>query len=161
MLKDVWPINITRVWIRGCRLGRVFGIPCSSRIRLCMSVTHGNKLMKGEVRRSVHCSTATGPLAYIVTELRAAVPILTTIGGPRQITNLKYLVQSMAAMATQIQLLDFFARQRSLLGKERDAEIDRSSLLLSNCGPKLLEQKGLALGGLSVASVNIGLGGKT
>ncbi|OBZ66935.1 DNA polymerase alpha-associated DNA helicase A [Grifola frondosa] len=33
--------------------------------------------------------------------------------------------------------------------------------LLSNCGPKLLEQKGLALGGLGVASINIGLGGKT
>jgi DNA polymerase alpha-associated DNA helicase A len=55
----------------------------------------------------------------------------------------------------------FIARQRQLLQQERNAEIERSSLLLTNCGPKLLEQKGLALLGLGVASVNIGLGGKT
>lgn len=55
----------------------------------------------------------------------------------------------------------FLARQRFLLLKEREAEVERSSLLLSNCGPKLLEQKGLSLGGLGIASVNIGLGGKT
>jgi len=58
-------------------------------------------------------------------------------------------------------LAAFIARQRILLAKEREAEIDRTSLLLSNCGPKLLEQKGLALGGLSVSSINVGLGGKT
>lgn len=58
-------------------------------------------------------------------------------------------------------LAAFIARQRVLLAKEREAEIDRTSLLLSNCGPKLLEQKGLALGGLSVSSINVGLGGKT
>ncbi|KAH6903121.1 DNA helicase [Coprinopsis sp. MPI-PUGE-AT-0042] len=55
----------------------------------------------------------------------------------------------------------FISRQRQLLQQERNAEIERSSLLLTNCGPKLLEQKGLALLGLGVASVNIGLGGKT
>jgi hypothetical protein len=55
----------------------------------------------------------------------------------------------------------FIARQRLLLDQEREAEIERSSLLLSNCGPKLLEQKGLSLGGLGIIGVNIGLGGKT
>jgi len=55
----------------------------------------------------------------------------------------------------------FITRQRQLLAKEREAEIERSSLLLSNCGPKLLEQKGLSLGGLTIVNVNIGLGGKT
>lgn len=55
----------------------------------------------------------------------------------------------------------FIDRQRVLLTKERLAEVERSSLLLSNCGPKLLEQKGLSLGGLGVANINIGLGGKT
>lgn len=64
-------------------------------------------------------------------------------------------------MATTSQLEAFFARQRHLLAKERDADIERSSLLLSNCGPKLLEQKGLALGGLGIVGINIGLGGKT
>ncbi|EDR10416.1 uncharacterized protein LACBIDRAFT_319758 [Laccaria bicolor S238N-H82] len=64
-------------------------------------------------------------------------------------------------MTTEAQLTAFIARQRTLLAKERDAEVERSSLLLSNCGPKLLEQKGLSLGGLGVSSINIGLGGKT
>ncbi|KAI0924135.1 hypothetical protein AcW2_005101 [Taiwanofungus camphoratus] len=41
------------------------------------------------------------------------------------------------------------------------AEIERTSLLLSICGPKLLERRGLALGGLGIASANVGLGGKT
>ncbi|KXN82375.1 DNA polymerase alpha-associated DNA helicase A [Leucoagaricus sp. SymC.cos] len=58
-------------------------------------------------------------------------------------------------------LTAFIARQRVLLAKEREAEIERSSLLLSNCGPKLLEQKGLSLGGLGASSINVGLGGKT
>jgi len=58
-------------------------------------------------------------------------------------------------------LATFIARQRVLLTKEREAEIDRTSLLLSNCAPRLLEQKGLALGSLSVSSINVGLGGKT
>ncbi|KAI0729482.1 P-loop containing nucleoside triphosphate hydrolase protein [Fomitopsis betulina] len=64
-------------------------------------------------------------------------------------------------MSTEKQLREFLARQRVLLSREREAEVERSSLLLSNCGPRLLEQKGLALGGLGVASINIGLGGKT
>lgn len=58
-------------------------------------------------------------------------------------------------------LAAFIARQRVLLTKEREAEIDRTSLLLSNCAPRLLEQKGLALGSLSVSNINVGLGGKT
>jgi len=57
-------------------------------------------------------------------------------------------------------LAAFIARQRVLLTKEREAEIDRT-LLLSNCAPGLLEQKGLALGSLGVSSINVGLGGKT
>ncbi|KAH7925357.1 P-loop containing nucleoside triphosphate hydrolase protein [Leucogyrophana mollusca] len=64
-------------------------------------------------------------------------------------------------MASEAQLKAFIDRHRVLLAQERDAEIERSSLLLSNCGPKLLEQKGLALGGLGVVGINIGLGGKT
>lgn len=64
-------------------------------------------------------------------------------------------------MATDVDVLAFLARQRTLLGREREAEVERSSLLLSNCGPKLLEQKGLSLGGLGVVGINIGLGGKT
>ncbi|KAF7968001.1 hypothetical protein HWV62_32200 [Athelia sp. TMB] len=64
-------------------------------------------------------------------------------------------------MASPEELAAFIARHRALLARERDAEIERSALLLSNCGPRLLEQKGLALLGLGVASVNIGLGGKT
>ncbi|KAI0336542.1 P-loop containing nucleoside triphosphate hydrolase protein [Cubamyces sp. BRFM 1775] len=64
-------------------------------------------------------------------------------------------------MASDEQLKAFIDRHRELLKKEREAEIERTSLLLSNCPPKLLEQKGLALCGLGVASVGIGLGGKT
>ncbi|KAF8579998.1 P-loop containing nucleoside triphosphate hydrolase protein [Ramaria rubella] len=55
----------------------------------------------------------------------------------------------------------FIARQLLLLERERDAEIERTSLLISNCSHKLLEQKGLALCGLGVVSVAIGLGGKS
>ncbi|KAJ3482418.1 hypothetical protein NLI96_g6993 [Meripilus lineatus] len=64
-------------------------------------------------------------------------------------------------MTTEDQTIAFIQRHRTLLAREREAEIERSSLLLSNCGPKLLEQKGLALGGLGVSSIRIGLGGKT
>ena len=67
----------------------------------------------------------------------------------------------MDSIATEVQLSLFINRHRTLLTKEREAEVERSSLLLSNCGPKLLEQKGLALVGLGVIGVNIGLGGKT
>lgn len=55
----------------------------------------------------------------------------------------------------------FIDRHRQLLLKEREAEIERTSLLLTNCSPSLLEQKGLALGSLGIANVSIGLGGKT
>jgi DNA polymerase alpha-associated DNA helicase A len=61
---------------------------------------------------------------------------------------------------TPDQLEAFFARQQELLAAERQAEVDQSSLLISNCSPKLLERKGLALLGLAVVQVNIGLGGK-
>ncbi|KAI0831309.1 P-loop containing nucleoside triphosphate hydrolase protein [Trametes gibbosa] len=64
-------------------------------------------------------------------------------------------------MASDEQLQTFISRHRELLKKEREAEIERTSLLLSNCSPKLLEQKGLALCGLGTASVGVGLGGKT
>ncbi|KAF8960877.1 AAA domain-containing protein [Flammula alnicola] len=64
-------------------------------------------------------------------------------------------------MASEVDLKAFIDRQRVLLAKERDAEIERSSLLLSNCGPKLLEQKGLSIGGLGIVGMHIGLGGKT
>src|ERR1700722_3664767 len=64
-------------------------------------------------------------------------------------------------MSSETQLAAFFARHRLLLAKERDEEISRSSLLLTNCAPKLLEQKGLAIAGLGVVDAKIGLGGKT
>ena len=64
-------------------------------------------------------------------------------------------------MTSEGDIRAFIDRQRVLLAKEREAEIERSSLLLSNCGPKLLEQKGLSLGGLGIVGMNIGLGGKT
>ena len=64
-------------------------------------------------------------------------------------------------MSSETQLAAFFARHRLLLAKERDEEISRSSLLLTNCAPKLLEQKGLAITGLGVVDAKIGLGGKT
>jgi hypothetical protein len=63
--------------------------------------------------------------------------------------------------STEKELEAFILRHKELLVKERDAEVERSSLLLSNCGPKLLEKKGLALNGLGVVGINIGLGGKT
>ena len=63
-------------------------------------------------------------------------------------------------MATADQLTAFIKRQRDLLVQEREAEIEQSALLLTNCGPKLLEQKGLAILGLGIASISIGLGGK-
>ena len=63
-------------------------------------------------------------------------------------------------MATEADIRKFIDRQYTLLDTERDAEIERTSLLISSCSQKLLEQKGLALGGLGVASVAVGLGGK-
>ncbi|KAF9804446.1 hypothetical protein IEO21_09395 [Rhodonia placenta] len=64
-------------------------------------------------------------------------------------------------MTSEDEIRAFIAQHRILLAKERDAEVQRSSLLLSNCSPRLLEQKGLALLGLGVVGVNIGLGAKT
>ncbi len=64
-------------------------------------------------------------------------------------------------MASEVDIRTFIDRQRLLIAKERAAEIQRASLLLSNCAPKLLEQKGLSLGGLGIADIQIGLGGKT
>ena len=63
-------------------------------------------------------------------------------------------------MATADQLTAFIKRQHGLFTRGRDAEIEQSALLLTNCGPKLLEQKGLAILGVGIASINIGLGGK-
>lgn len=64
-------------------------------------------------------------------------------------------------VAGEGELAAFIARQRELLKHEREAEIERTSLLLSNCSQKLLEQKGLALGSLGIANIGIGLGGKS
>lgn len=63
-------------------------------------------------------------------------------------------------MASEADLIAFIARQKILLDSERAEEIERSSLVLSSCGPKLLELKGLALNNLGVVNVSIGLGGK-
>ncbi|KAJ1301038.1 hypothetical protein OPQ81_003459 [Rhizoctonia solani] len=62
---------------------------------------------------------------------------------------------------TSNDLEKFLSRMRALCLKERVAEVEQSSLLLSACSPKLLEQKGLALLGLGVSNIQIGLGGKS
>ncbi|KAG6380181.1 putative DNA polymerase alpha-associated DNA helicase A [Boletus reticuloceps] len=67
----------------------------------------------------------------------------------------------MSSSGSESILHAFISRQRTLLAQERDAEIERTSLLLSNASPKLLEQRGLALGGLGIVSAGVGLGGKT
>jgi len=54
----------------------------------------------------------------------------------------------------------FIARQRTLLERERTAVIEQAHLLVSNCSPKVLEARGLALLSLGVASTSLGLGGK-
>ncbi len=54
----------------------------------------------------------------------------------------------------------FITRHQCLLQLERFAEEEQTRLLNSNCSPKLLEQRGLALGGLGVAGISVGLGGK-
>ncbi|TCD62127.1 hypothetical protein EIP91_007302 [Steccherinum ochraceum] len=64
-------------------------------------------------------------------------------------------------MSADSQLRAFLDRQKELLQKEREAELDRYALILSNSSQKLLEQKGLALGNLTVANVSVGLGGRT
>ena len=55
----------------------------------------------------------------------------------------------------------FLDRHEYLLGLERAEEEEQTRLLNTNCPPKLLEQRGLALGGLGVVSIATGLGGKT
>ncbi|KLO18880.1 P-loop containing nucleoside triphosphate hydrolase protein [Schizopora paradoxa] len=55
----------------------------------------------------------------------------------------------------------FIDRHLSLLKNERDMEVEQTGLVLSRCAPKLLEQRGLALLNLSVAGINVGLGGKS
>ncbi|ORX35634.1 putative DNA helicase [Kockovaella imperatae] len=57
-------------------------------------------------------------------------------------------------------LTAFITRHQHLLALERAAEEEQTRLLNSNCSPKLLEQRGLALGSLGVASISVGLGGK-
>ena len=69
-------------------------------------------------------------------------------------------VKSMSSSEVTIRISAFLDRQRTLLQAERQAEVEQSSLLLSSCPPKLLEKKGLALLGLGVVSVGLGLGGK-
>ena len=69
-------------------------------------------------------------------------------------------VRIISRMSTEAASL-FVDKHLDLLSQERDAEIGRTSLVFSKCGPKLLEQKGLALNGLGVASVGVGLGNKT
>ncbi len=55
----------------------------------------------------------------------------------------------------------FLSRHEALLAAEREEEEEQTRLLNTNCSPKLLESKGLALGSLGVASISVGLGGKT
>lgn len=62
---------------------------------------------------------------------------------------------------TSSDLEQYLSRMRALCLQERMAEVEQSSLLLSACSPKLLEQKGLALLGLGISNVQIGLGGKS
>lgn len=52
-------------------------------------------------------------------------------------------------------------KHADLLGEERAIEQEEAKLLLSKCSPRLLERNGLAILGLGVNSVAVGLGGKT
>lgn len=52
-------------------------------------------------------------------------------------------------------------KHADLLANERKVEQDEARLLLSNCPPKQLERHGLAILGLGVLSISVGLGGKT
>lgn len=63
-------------------------------------------------------------------------------------------------MSTEGRLKAFFEKQKAQLESERKADVERASLLVSACSPKLLESKGLAVIGLGVVGVTIGLGGK-
>lgn len=55
----------------------------------------------------------------------------------------------------------FIDGHQRLLQLERAEEEEQTRLLNTNCSHTLLEQRGLALGSLSVSSISIGLGGKT
>ncbi|SAM77049.1 related to HCS1-DNA helicase A [Ustilago bromivora] len=57
-------------------------------------------------------------------------------------------------------LLRWFRRQSHLLAEEQKEEQAQSKLLLSKTAPKTLEKHGLALLGLGVASIRIGVGAK-
>lgn len=57
-------------------------------------------------------------------------------------------------MGTADQLAVSISRQRDLLNRGRYAEIEQGALLLTNCGPKSLERKGLAILGLGVVSIS-------
>jgi DNA polymerase alpha-associated DNA helicase A len=52
-------------------------------------------------------------------------------------------------------------RHADLLIEERNVEKDEARMLLSKCSPKQLERNGLAILGLGVLNVSVGLGGKT
>lgn len=54
----------------------------------------------------------------------------------------------------------FIERLIALSEAEQATEAAESSLLFSRCGYSLLELKGLALGGLHLAGLSLGLGGK-
>lgn len=70
-------------------------------------------------------------------------------------------VASPAQGGGSVELRAFIARHQHLLQLEHDEEKEATRLLHSNCSPKLLEQRGLAIGGLGVSSISVGLGGKT
>lgn len=72
----------------------------------------------------------------------------------------KFPLVILANMDSTSGISAFIDSQISLLQQERDTEVEESNLLLSNCAPKLLEKKGLALLNLSVANVQVGLGGR-
>lgn len=55
----------------------------------------------------------------------------------------------------------YFNRLSHLLSLESSADQARTSLLASNCSWDVLAQRGLALNGLSVAGISLGLGGKS
>lgn len=52
-------------------------------------------------------------------------------------------------------------KHADLLAQERRVEQEEARLLLSKCPPKQLERNGLAILGLGILSVSVGLGGKT
>ncbi|WVW84202.1 hypothetical protein I302_106232 [Kwoniella bestiolae CBS 10118] len=55
----------------------------------------------------------------------------------------------------------FISRHQYLLELERKAEEEQTRLLNSKCSPKLLEQRGLSIGGMGVSNISVGLGGQS